>query len=157
MVLMKSLFVTDKDEERSWCHLTSLLPRGQQPRGVVGLRLDNGSTRPGIIWQYPISNTQYPVALVPPCIGICYQILDIRYSVSAGDSGGDFGSLGLSPSTSWRLSGSLALPTRLRQCLLVSSVVMPPLARHKPLLASRCSGPAFHLCAEWQRNAARSL
>lgn len=48
---MKTLFTPDKDEERSWCHLSSLLPRGQQPQGVVGLRLDNGSIRPGIIWR----------------------------------------------------------------------------------------------------------
>ena len=47
---MKTLFTPDKDEERSWCHLSSLLPRGQQPFGVRELRLDNGSARPGIIW-----------------------------------------------------------------------------------------------------------
>jgi len=45
---MKTLFTPDKDEERSWCHLSSLPPRGQQPRGVLGLRLHNGSARPGI-------------------------------------------------------------------------------------------------------------
>jgi len=63
---MKTLFTPDKDEERSWCHLSSLPPRGQQPRGVFGLRLDNGSARPGIIWLN---------------------------AISAGDSGGDFNSL----------------------------------------------------------------
>ena len=47
---MKTLFTPGKDEERSWCHLSSLLPHGQQPYGVPGLRLDNGSARPGIIW-----------------------------------------------------------------------------------------------------------
>jgi len=50
---MKTLFTPGKDEERSWCHLSSLPPRGQQPRGVLGLRLDNESARPGILWLTP--------------------------------------------------------------------------------------------------------
>jgi len=85
---MKTLFIPDKDEERSWCHLSLLPPRGQQPHGVLGLRLDNGSIRPGIIWLMAdsylpsaIRQTPFPLATLEGISAAC----DHRFS-PMGDS-----------------------------------------------------------------------